>query len=202
MVLRLKKLAARSGSSAALHRFIGHILLSVLSGNTCVLPTLQFALYVPTRVKMASSHFHVSSFFAAYTWIRHSCMGEFRDMGIPAQVVKKKSCTSGEAASAGFFFATRAGIPMSLNSPMQEWYSSMSRYIINIFLDFFKFRVIFSVKQLPPACSHANSNMSSQRNFRNPTHGSEVVNATKIPKKIQQIALRKVEKSVKKYIFH
>jgi hypothetical protein len=28
-------------------------------------------------------------------------MGEFRDMGIPAQVVKKKSCTSGEAASAG-----------------------------------------------------------------------------------------------------
>jgi hypothetical protein len=28
------------GSSAALHRFIGHILLSVLSGNTCVLPTL------------------------------------------------------------------------------------------------------------------------------------------------------------------
>jgi hypothetical protein len=39
-VLRLKKLAARSGSSAALHRFIGHILLSVLSGNTCVLPTL------------------------------------------------------------------------------------------------------------------------------------------------------------------
>jgi hypothetical protein len=37
-------------------------------------------------------------------------MGEFRDMGIPAQVVKKKSCTSGEAASfaasAGFFFAT------------------------------------------------------------------------------------------------
>jgi hypothetical protein len=40
MVLRLKKLAARSGSSAALHRFIGHIQLSVLSGNTCVLPTL------------------------------------------------------------------------------------------------------------------------------------------------------------------
>jgi hypothetical protein len=40
MVLRLKKLAARSGSSATLHRFIGHILLCVLSGNTCVLPTL------------------------------------------------------------------------------------------------------------------------------------------------------------------
>jgi hypothetical protein len=36
--------------------------------------------------------------------IEHSCMGEFRDMGIPAQVVKKKSCTSGEAASAVFFF--------------------------------------------------------------------------------------------------
>jgi hypothetical protein len=35
--------------------------------------------------------------------LEHSCMGEFRDMGIPAQVVKKKSCTSGEAASAGFF---------------------------------------------------------------------------------------------------
>jgi hypothetical protein len=41
MVLRLKKLAARSGSSAALYRFVGHILLSVLSGNTCVLPTLS-----------------------------------------------------------------------------------------------------------------------------------------------------------------
>jgi hypothetical protein len=60
MVLRLKKLAARSGSSAALHCtalhctalhctalhctalhcFIGQILLSVLSGNTYVLPTL------------------------------------------------------------------------------------------------------------------------------------------------------------------
>jgi hypothetical protein len=26
-------------------------------------------------------------------------MGEFRDMGIPAQVVKKKSCTSGEATN-------------------------------------------------------------------------------------------------------
>jgi hypothetical protein len=44
-------------------------------------------------------------------------MGEFRDMGIPAQVVKKKSCTSG---SAEIFFATSAGIPMSLNSPIQE----------------------------------------------------------------------------------
>jgi hypothetical protein len=29
-------------------------------------------------------------------------MGEYRDMGNPAEVVKKKSCTSGEAASAGF----------------------------------------------------------------------------------------------------
>jgi hypothetical protein len=66
-------------------------------------------------------------------------MGEFRDMGIPAQVVKKESCTSGDAASAGFFFTTRAGIPMSLYSPIQERYSSMSHYIINIFLDFFNF---------------------------------------------------------------
>jgi hypothetical protein len=47
-------------------------------------------------------------------------MGELRDMGIPAQVVKKKSCTSREATSAGFFFATSAGILMSLNSPIQE----------------------------------------------------------------------------------
>jgi hypothetical protein len=77
--------------------------------------------------------------------------------------------------------------------------------------------VIFSVKPLPPACSHANSNMSSQRNFRNPTHGSEVVNATrfarwprlglawpsvqKIPKKFHQIAQNKQEKIIKKYIF-
>jgi hypothetical protein len=63
-------------------------------------------------------------------------------------------------------------------------------------------------------------NMSSQRNFRNPTHGSEVVNATrfapctgapglgiarpsvqKIPKKFHQIAQNKQEKIVKKYIF-
>jgi hypothetical protein len=68
-------------------------------------------------------------------------------------------------------------------------------------------RVIFSVKPLVPACSYANSNMSSRRNFRNPTQGSEVVNATrfaplaprpwasctgpsvpKIPKKFHQIA--------------
>jgi hypothetical protein len=40
MVLRLKKFLTWPGSSAALHRFIGQILLSVLSGNTCVLPTL------------------------------------------------------------------------------------------------------------------------------------------------------------------
>jgi hypothetical protein len=103
-------------------------------------------------------------------------MGEFRDMGIPAQVVKKKSCTP---RVQDFFFATRAGIHMSLYSPIQERYSSMSHYIINIFLDFFNFACFFSVKPLPPACSHANSNMSSQRNFRNPTHGSEVVNATR-----------------------
>jgi hypothetical protein len=59
--------------------------------------------------------------------------------------------------------------------------------------------------------------MSSQRNFRNPTHGSEVVNATrfapwpwaswakysvqKIPKKFHQIAQNKQEKIVKKNIF-
>jgi hypothetical protein len=66
-------------------------------------------------------------------------MGEFRDMGNPAQVVKKKSCTSGEAASAGFYFTTRAGFPRSLYSPIQERYSSMNHYIINIFLDFYKF---------------------------------------------------------------
>jgi hypothetical protein len=33
--------------------------------------------------------------FQTNVTIEHSCMGEFRDMGIPAQVVKKKSCTSG-----------------------------------------------------------------------------------------------------------
>jgi hypothetical protein len=39
--------------------------------------------------------------------IEHSCMGKFRDMGILAQVVKKKSCTSGEVpkfAHAGMIF--------------------------------------------------------------------------------------------------
>jgi hypothetical protein len=68
------------------------------------------------------------------------------------------------------------------------------------------------------ACSHANSNMSSQQNFRNPTHGSEVVNVTrcapwptwpgqagpsvpKIPQKFHQIAQNKREKFVKKNIF-
>jgi hypothetical protein len=35
-------------------------------------------------------------------------MGEFRDMGIPAPVVKETSCT-------GFVLATSAGIPMSVN---------------------------------------------------------------------------------------
>jgi hypothetical protein len=55
-------LAARSGSSAALHRFIGHILLSVLSGNTCVLPTLLVTRGVLTSLKSAdvcyeSGHF-------------------------------------------------------------------------------------------------------------------------------------------------
>jgi hypothetical protein len=114
-----------------------------------------------------------------YSGIEHSCMGEFRDM--------EKSCTSGKkkilhkqrSRKCRIFFTTHAEFPMSLYSPMQERYSSMSHYIINIFLDFFKFRVFFPVKPLPPACSHANSNMSSQRNFSNPTHGSEVVNATR-----------------------
>jgi hypothetical protein len=84
----------------------------------------------------------------------------------------------------------------------------------HFFKDFFKFLVIFSVKALPPACSHANSNMSRQRNFRNPTHGSEVVNATRfgpaspracwakeLSQKFHQIALRKVKKIVKKKYF-
>jgi hypothetical protein len=63
-------------------------------------------------------------------------MGEFRDMGIPAQAAKPQVQV--------FFFATRAGIPMSLYSPIQERYSSMSHYIktfIWIFLisrDFFR----------------------------------------------------------------
>jgi hypothetical protein len=63
--------------------------------------------------------------FANYTGtilqvsIEHSCMGEFRDMGIPAQVVKKKSCTSGEAEN------------------IQEIYSSMSHYIKKHLFGFF-----------------------------------------------------------------
>jgi hypothetical protein len=87
-------------------------------------------------------------------------------------------------------------------------------------IGFFKFSVIFSVKPLAPACSHAHSHMSSRRNFRNPTHGSEVVNATrfaplaprrglglagpnvpKIPQKFHQIAQNKQGKSVRKNIF-
>jgi hypothetical protein len=58
-------------------------------------------------------------------------MGEFRDMGIPAQAAKPRV--------QDFFFAMRAGIPMSLYSPIQERYSSMSHYIKNIYLDFFNF---------------------------------------------------------------
>ena len=64
-----EKLAARSGSSAALHRFIGHILLSVLSGNTCVLPTLLTSfeylleyITIPLRevlVRSAPTTFHI-----------------------------------------------------------------------------------------------------------------------------------------------
>jgi hypothetical protein len=62
MVLRLKKLADRSGSSAALHRFIGHILLSVLSGNTCVLPTLSTVVrWAETAQKSAPENFFVSA---------------------------------------------------------------------------------------------------------------------------------------------
>jgi hypothetical protein len=69
-------------------------------------------------------------------------------MGIPAQVVKKKSCTCGEAASsAGFFFWQRSECR---NSHVPKFAytgkinSSMNHYIINFFLDFFKFRVILS----------------------------------------------------------
>jgi hypothetical protein len=140
-------------------------------------------------------------------------MGEFRDMRIPAQVVKKKSCTSGEAASAGFFFCHACRNSQSLYSPIQERYSSMSHYIINIFWIFLISRDFF-VKPLPPACSHVNSNMSSQRNFRNPTHamdqklsmqqdlppglGLAGPSVQKNPKKFHQIAKNKQEKIVKK----
>jgi hypothetical protein len=43
-------------------------------------------------------------------------MGLFRDMGIPARVAKKNPSPLVQ----DFFFTTCAGIPMSLNSPMQE----------------------------------------------------------------------------------
>jgi hypothetical protein len=72
-------------------------------------------------------------------------------------------------------------------------------------------------KSVKIACSHANSNMSSRRNFKNPTHGSEVVNTTifaplaplglagpsvqKIPKKFHQIAQNKQEKNRQKNFF-
>jgi hypothetical protein len=49
-------------------------------------------------------------------------MGEFRDMGNPAQVVEKNP-----AQAAIFFFTTRAGFPMSLYLPIQERYSSMQQ---------------------------------------------------------------------------
>jgi hypothetical protein len=70
-------------------------------------------------------------------------MGEFRDIGIPAQVVKKNPAQAAKPQVQDFFFATRAGIPMSLYSPIQERYSSMSHYIINIFLDFLISRDFF-----------------------------------------------------------
>jgi hypothetical protein len=61
MVLRLKKLAARSGSSAALHRFIGHILLSVLSGNTCVLPTLRIVVWSLDKTIIGPQIYHTAT---------------------------------------------------------------------------------------------------------------------------------------------
>jgi hypothetical protein len=68
MVLRLKKLAARSGSSAALYRFIGHILLSVLSGNTCVLPTLiGTGHYYFNKMRSSFQTWFKISFFAHET---------------------------------------------------------------------------------------------------------------------------------------
>jgi hypothetical protein len=60
-------------------------------------------------------------------------MGEFRDMGIPAQVVKNNPAQAAMQRVQDNFFATRAGIPMSLYSPIQEIYSSMSHNIINNF---------------------------------------------------------------------
>jgi hypothetical protein len=66
-------------------------------------------------------------------------MGEFRDMGISAQVVKKNPAKAAKPRVQKFCFATRAGIPMSLYSPIQERYSSMSHYIKNIYLGFFNF---------------------------------------------------------------
>jgi hypothetical protein len=47
-------------------------------------------------------------------------MGEFRDMGIPALVAKKIFCTRG--------FAACAGIPMSLNSTIQECLILVAQY--------------------------------------------------------------------------
>jgi hypothetical protein len=85
-----------------LHRWIG--------GNgfsTLMMPKLQITRGFATRAIWAPCEWKIHYTLSSYTGIEHSCMGEFRDMGIPAQVVKKKSCTSGEAASAGFFFLPR-----------------------------------------------------------------------------------------------
>jgi hypothetical protein len=70
MVLRLKKLADRSGSSAALHRFIGHILLSVLSGNTCVLPTLTNILQMQVKIRVKLWHYYISALLQLVSYRR------------------------------------------------------------------------------------------------------------------------------------
>jgi hypothetical protein len=47
-------------------------------------------------------------------------MGEYRDMGNPARVAKKNPALAASPLVQDFFFTTCAGIPMSLNWPMQE----------------------------------------------------------------------------------
>jgi hypothetical protein len=47
-------------------------------------------------------------------------MGEYRDIGIPARVAKKNPALAAPPLVQDFFFTTCAGIPMSLNSPIQE----------------------------------------------------------------------------------
>ena len=63
-------------------------------------------------------------------------MGEFRDMGIPAQVVKKKSCTSGEAASAGFFFChacRNSHVPIFAHTGKIFLYESLHKQVVRNF---------------------------------------------------------------------